>query len=104
MYHIKPLPDGVDQRSSWQVTRDGTRVSTHTRKTAAESEARRRASNGDRIRYHRTDGTIQRTVTYRGGDGQTAQSQSASGAGPGYGVPTFETGISDAFGGSDEPF
>lgn len=25
MYHIKPLPDGVDQRSSWQVTRNGDR-------------------------------------------------------------------------------
>lgn len=97
MYHIKPLPDGVDQRSSWQVTKDGQRVSTHTRKDAAEAEARRRANDGDQIRYHRTDGTIQRTVTYRGSDGQ--ESSYATGEKPRYGVATFETGISDAFGG-----
>lgn len=57
-YRVLPLDDGVDQRSSWQVTKNGSRVSTHIKKSAAKREARRRAGPADEIIVHRTSGTI----------------------------------------------
>jgi hypothetical protein len=56
-YRVTPLPDGVDQRGSWQVKKNGRRVSAHLKKRAAKREARRRADPDDSIVLHRTDGT-----------------------------------------------
>lgn len=66
---VKPLPDGVDQRSSWQVTVDGARKDTNTAKAAAKRKAREVAREGDVIVLYRTDGTIQERSTYRGSRG-----------------------------------
>lgn len=60
---VQPLPDGVDQRSSWQVKVSGARVSSHTQKSAALSMARQKASDGDRLVVHGTNGQILRDVT-----------------------------------------
>lgn len=59
---VLPLPDSVDQRSSWQVQKSGRRVSTHTKKSAAVSRARREARSGDAIIIHKTNGQIQRSI------------------------------------------
>jgi hypothetical protein len=56
-YRVTPLPDGVDQRGSWQVKKNGRRVSTHLKKSAAKREARRKAGPSDSVVLHRTDGT-----------------------------------------------
>lgn len=58
IYRIQPLPDGVTQRGSWQVLRNGVQVSAHTKKSAAKRSARRRAGSGDEVILHRTDGTV----------------------------------------------
>lgn len=37
-YTVEPLPDGVSQRGSWQVTKNNrTRVSSHVKKAAANA-------------------------------------------------------------------
>lgn len=56
-YRVTPLPDGVDQRGSWQVQKNGRRISTHIKKSAALRKARRKASSKDNVLQHRTDGT-----------------------------------------------
>lgn len=57
-YRVLPLPDDVDMRSNWQVQKNGRRVSQHTKKSAAEREARRQAGSNDSVILHRTDGTV----------------------------------------------
>lgn len=57
-YRVMPLPDGVDQRYGWQVTKDGRRVSQHYKKTGAKRKARQLASKADSVVTHRTDGTV----------------------------------------------
>lgn len=91
-YHVRPLPDGVSQRGNWQVQKNRERVSTHTKKRAAENEARRRASEGDRIVLHRVNGT--RNDAYRfegssGGDGGRSTD------GDLFGPTPFDTWISE---------
>jgi len=58
VYRVQPLPDGVTQRGSWQVLRNGVQVSAHTKKSAAKRAARRKAGSGDEVIVHRTDGTV----------------------------------------------
>lgn len=64
---VQPLPDGVNQRSSWQVTVGRKRESTHTKKAAAKRAARSVATKGDVIVIKRTDGTVQDRYRYQGG-------------------------------------
>jgi len=68
---VLPLPDGVNQRGSWQVVVSGKQHSTHTKKTAAKTEARRVASPGDVIEIRRTDGSVQSSTTYQGSSSGT---------------------------------
>lgn len=63
-YSVAPLPDGVEQRGSWQVKAGGRRVSTHLKKSAAKRMARRKAGSGDELVIMRTDGTIQKRRSY----------------------------------------
>jgi hypothetical protein len=58
VYRVTPLPDGVSQRSSWQIKKSGRRISTHTKKSAAKRKARSKASRGDSVVIHRKDGTV----------------------------------------------
>ncbi len=55
---VTPLPDTVDMRSSWQVQKNGKRISQHTKKSAAKRAARREAGPEDSVVVHRTDGTV----------------------------------------------
>lgn len=57
-YRVTPLPDGVDQRYGWQVQKNGSRVSKHTKKSAAKRAARNKAGPNDSVVIHRTDGTV----------------------------------------------
>jgi hypothetical protein len=57
-YRVTPLSDGVNQRGSWQVQKNGRRVSTHIKKSAAKRKARREAGAMDSVVVHRTDGTV----------------------------------------------
>lgn len=82
---VRPLNDGVDQRSSWQVRINGSRKDTHTKKSAAKRRARELAREGDTIQIHRTDGTVQESYTYRGSSGSSRK---------GGGVPS-ETAVWD---------
>jgi len=61
--HVTPLPDSTDQRYGWQVTRNGRRLSSHYKKSGARRAADRKARSGEEIVIHRTDGTIQASVT-----------------------------------------
>lgn len=77
-YRVRPLPDGVDMRGNWQVTRNGKRVSRHVKKSAAKREARREASVGDVIIHHRTDGQVHdrfvvRKASVSGSDGDSGK-------------------------------
>lgn len=56
-YRVTPLPDTVDQRGSWQVKKNGRRVSKHVKKSAAKRKARELAGPNDSVVLHRTDGT-----------------------------------------------
>jgi len=56
-YRVTPLPDTTDMRGSWQVKKNGSRVSSHTKKSAAKRKARRKAGPDDTVLLHRTDGT-----------------------------------------------
>lgn len=56
-YRVTPLPDTVDQRGSWQVLKNGSRISTHVKKSAAKRTAQRKAGPDDEVLLHRTDGT-----------------------------------------------
>ena len=100
---VLPIKDGVNQRSSWAVEKSGARVSTHVKKSAAKRTARQKASEGDTLVVHRTDGTIQSTTTVSSSKGGRSSSTSKTQGGgrpgglPGYGRQTFERGISDAF-------
>lgn len=95
-YHVRPLPDGVAQRSNWQVQQSGERVSTHTSKRAAENAARRTAAQGDRIVLHRVDGTRQEDYRFQGssdgGDGAMAEGRDAGGM---FGPTPFDTWIGE---------
>ncbi len=62
---VKPLPDGTSLRGSWQVTKSGSRVSKHRKKSAAERMAYRKAKSGDKLVIMRKDGTIQDQRTVR---------------------------------------
>lgn len=55
---VQPLPDTVDMRSNWQVKVSGSRVSAHTKKSAAKRRAKREASSGDRLVIHGTNGSV----------------------------------------------
>jgi len=79
-YHVRPLPDGVSQRGNWQVQKNRERVSTHTEKRAAENEARRQATQGDRIVLHRVDGTRNRSYRFQGSRDDSDGESAASGA------------------------
>lgn len=57
-YRVIPLADDVSQRYGWQVKKNGRRVGTHHKKSAAKREARRRAGPQDSIILHRLDGTV----------------------------------------------
>lgn len=57
-YRVTPLPDAIDQSYGWQVKKNGRRVSTHYKKSAAKREAGRQAGQNDSVVLHRTDGTI----------------------------------------------
>lgn len=57
-YRVTPLPDDVDQRGSWQVKKNGRRISPHVKKSAAKRRARREAGKMDSVVLHRTDGTV----------------------------------------------
>lgn len=57
-FSVVPLKDGVDMRSNWAVKKNGSRISSHTKKSAALRKARSKASAGDRVVVHRTDGSI----------------------------------------------
>lgn len=60
-YRVVPLPDGTTLRGSWQVKKDGQRISKHRLKRAAERKARSEAGPNDRVEVHGTDGRIQGT-------------------------------------------
>lgn len=55
---VVPLPDTVDMRGSWQVKKNGRRVSTHLKKSAAKDRAQREAAPGDLLVVHGTGGQI----------------------------------------------
>lgn len=57
-YRVIPLPDGTSQRGSWQLQKNGRRVSTHIKKSAAKRKAQRKAGSNDSVVTHRTDGTV----------------------------------------------
>lgn len=57
-YRVLPLPDGVDNRRSWQVKKNGRRISKHEKKSAAKRKARRKAGRNDSVILHRTNGTV----------------------------------------------
>ena len=57
-YRVTPLPDGTDLRGSWQVQKNGQRISKHLKKSAAKRRAMREAGSNDSIVVHRTDGTV----------------------------------------------
>lgn len=63
---VAPLRDGVDQRGSWQVKKQGMRKDTHTKKSAAVRRARELATKGDVIEIRRTDGSVQDRSRYTG--------------------------------------
>lgn len=56
-YRVTPLPDGVSQRYGWQVQKNGSRVSKHTKKSAAKRTANEKAGQNDSVIVHRKDGT-----------------------------------------------
>lgn len=62
---VRPLPDGVSQRSNWQVVKSGRRKSTHTKKSAAKRKAKQLASAGDSLKIHRQNGQVQDVRTVR---------------------------------------
>lgn len=57
-YRVVPLPDDVSMRGNWQVKKNGRRVSSHTKKSAAKRTARRKADDSDNVVLHRMDGTV----------------------------------------------
>lgn len=73
---VRPLPDGVNQRGSWQVTVSGSRKSSHTKKSAAKRKARSIAREGDTIAIYGTNGRKQQSYTYTGG--QSSNTNTAS--------------------------
>jgi hypothetical protein len=56
-YRVTPLPDGVAQRYGWQVQKNGSRISKHTKKSAAKRRARNEAGSSDNVVIHRKNGT-----------------------------------------------
>lgn len=77
-YRVQPLPDGVSMQGNWQVKRNGSRQTTHTKKQSAENAARRKATVGDTIVLHRVDGSVQTSYRYEGGGGSSNASSSSS--------------------------
>lgn len=64
VYHVVPDADGDTQRYGWKVTKVNVgRKSNHTKKSAALRKAERLASKGDSIIVHRTNGTVQRSIS-----------------------------------------
>lgn len=57
-YRVTPLPDDIDQRYGWQVKKNGRRISTHTKKSAAKRKAKRKAGSNDSVVLHRSNGTV----------------------------------------------
>lgn len=62
---VQPLPDGVDQKMSWQVKKSGERVSSHLKKSAAKRKAYEVGSSGDDLFVHGTGGEVLRERTMR---------------------------------------
>ena len=58
-YRVKPAGN------RWLVTKSGRTVSRHNKKSRAKSSASSKASTGDSIVIHRSDGTIQNRRTSR---------------------------------------
>jgi len=58
-FRVVPLPDGVSQRYGWQVKKNGSRISKHTKKSAAKRTAQSEAGARDSVVLHRKDGTVQ---------------------------------------------
>lgn len=57
-YRVIPLPDGTSVRGNWQVQKNGSRVSNHTKKSAAKRKAKQEAGPNDSVVVHRLDGTV----------------------------------------------
>lgn len=64
-FTVRPIPDGVDMRGSWQLMKSGRRLSTHRKKKAAIRKAYRKASSGDQLEITRLSGTTQDVRTVR---------------------------------------
>jgi hypothetical protein len=96
-YRVRPLPDGVAQRGNWQVQEDRERVSTHTKKSAAENEARRRATQGDRIVLYRVDGTRNRSYRFQGSRGDGSDDERGTFAGAMFRPTPFDDVIEEPF-------
>ena len=92
-YTVLPADDGVDMRSNWQVKKNGTTKSTHTKKSAAKRSARQMASPGDTLQIRRTDGSIQSTSTVTRASGSSDSEDNNGGGGRLPGMGTFKTGI-----------
>ena len=56
-YRVTPLPDGTSQQYSWQVQKNGRRISKHRKKSAAKRKANQKAESNDSVLVHRMDGT-----------------------------------------------
>lgn len=80
-YRVTPLPDGVDQRSNWQVKKNGETVSRHTKKSAAKRVMDSKASPGDLKVVHGTNGEVLRSNRDRRGGGGGGSGSGSSGNG-----------------------
>jgi hypothetical protein len=57
-YRVTPLPDGVSQRYGWQVQKNGSRISQHTKKSAAKRKARQEKGPNDSVVIHGKGGRV----------------------------------------------
>lgn len=57
-YRVIPLPDGVSQRYGWQVQKNGSRISSHYKKSGAKRKARSEAGPNDSVVIHGLDGQV----------------------------------------------
>lgn len=62
-YRVTPLPDGTSQNYGWQVKKGNRRLSKHYKKSGAKRKAKKKAGQNDSIVLHRTDGTVQRSMS-----------------------------------------
>lgn len=65
-YRVQPLPDGTSLRGNWQLKKSGKRVSKHLKQSAAIDKAYRKASEGDTLIIHKTDGEVRDERTVQG--------------------------------------